>query len=249
MLDGLAMAYTTLNVSLKTRTITLISNSQLYHYMFIEVNYSICWRSKKHHAKFGVTCEWITEVRTAAWVLVISSKRIIPFKLPLWHWKYRFLGWIDSPTLYIVALPNKDHSIAGSHCGNGGNGGFVQVESAKANGGNGGNGFCGANGGVGGTAIGSGSVAIGWNCAGSQNGGNGGIAINGGTASGASGSTNGNGNAGNGGIAIGVGSVADGTSGNGNGNGQGGGVAINGGHTHQGCTDAIGKMCFNPPWR
>ena len=48
-------------------------------------------------------------------------------------------------------------------------------------------------------------------------------------------------------VAIGVGSVADGTSGNANGNGQGGGVAINGGHTHQGCTDAIGSMCFNPP--
>jgi hypothetical protein len=64
---------------------------------------------------------------------------------------------------------------------------------------------------------------------------------------GASGSTSGNGNAGNGGIAIGVGSVADGTSGKGNGNGHGGGVAINGGHTHQGCTDAIGKMCLNPP--
>ena len=24
-------------------------------------------------------------------------------------------------------------------------------------------------------------------------------------------------------------------------------VALNGGHTHQGCTDAIGKMCVNPP--
>jgi hypothetical protein len=51
-----------------------------------------------------------------------------------------------------------------------------------------------------------------------------------------------NGNSGNGGIAIGAGSVPDG-----NGNGQGGGVAINGGHTHTGCADAIGKMCFNPP--
>jgi len=81
----------------------------------------------------------------------------------------------------------------------------------------------------------------------SQNGGNGGVAINGGTASGASGSTSGNGNAGNGGIAIGAGSVADGTSGTGNGNGQGRSVALDGGHTHQGCTDAIGKMCFNPP--
>jgi hypothetical protein len=79
------------------------------------------------------------------------------------------------------------------------------------------------------------------------NGGNGGIALNGGIANGASGSTSSNGNAGNGGIAIGVGSVVDGTSGTGNGNGQGGGVAINGGHTHLGCTDAIGKMCFNPP--
>ncbi len=74
-----------------------------------------------------------------------------------------------------------------------------------------------------------------------------GIALNGGVGDGASGSTSGNGNAGNGGIAIGVGSVANGNSGNGNGNGQGGGVAINGGHTHQGCTDAIGSMCFNPP--
>jgi hypothetical protein len=83
----------------------------------------------------------------------------------------------------------------------------------------------------------------------SQNGGSGGIAINGGIASGASGSTSGNGYARNGGIAIGVGSVADGTSGNGNGNGQGGGVAINwgSGHTHQGCSDAIGSMCFYPP--
>jgi hypothetical protein len=52
-------------------------------------------------------------------------------------------------------------------------------------------------------------------------------------------------NAGNGGVAIGAGTVADGTSGNGNGNGHG--VAINGGHSHQGCTDAIGKMCLNPP--
>jgi hypothetical protein len=52
-------------------------------------------------------------------------------------------------------------------------------------------------------------------------------------------------NAGKGGIAIGPGSVADGTSGNGN--GQGGGVALDGGHTSQGCTDAIGKMCLNPP--
>jgi hypothetical protein len=25
------------------------------------------------------------------------------------------------------------------------------------------------------------------------------------------------------------------------------GVAINGGHTHQGCTDAIGSICVNPP--
>jgi hypothetical protein len=56
----------------------------------------------------------------------------------------------------------------------------------------------------------------------------------------------GNGNAGNGGIAIGAGSVANGASGTSNGNGQGGGVAINGGHTHQGCSDAIGSMCFNP---
>jgi hypothetical protein len=54
-------------------------------------------------------------------------------------------------------------------------------------------------------------------------------------------------NAGKGGIAIGAGSVADGTSGNANGNGQGRSVALDGGHTHQGCTDAIGKMCFNPP--
>jgi hypothetical protein len=38
-----------------------------------------------------------------------------------------------------------------------------------------------------------------------------------------------------------------GTSGNGNGNGQGRSVALDGGHTHQGCTDAIGKMCLNPP--
>jgi hypothetical protein len=43
------------------------------------------------------------------------------------------------------------------------------------------------------------------------------------------------------------GSVADGTSGTGNGKVYSGGVALNGGHTHQGCTDAIGKMCFNPP--
>jgi hypothetical protein len=81
----------------------------------------------------------------------------------------------------------------------------------------------------------------------SQNGGNGGFALNGGIANGASGSTNGNGNAGNGGVAIGAGSVADGTSGNANGNGQSRRVAINGGHTHQGCTDAIGTMCLNPP--
>jgi hypothetical protein len=39
----------------------------------------------------------------------------------------------------------------------------------------------------------------------------------------------------------------DGPSGTGNVNGQGGAVALNGGHTHQGCTDAIGKMCVNPP--
>ena len=80
-----------------------------------------------------------------------------------------------------------------------------------------------------------------------QNGGNGGIALNGGVADGASGSTNSNVNAGNDGIAIGPGSVADGTSGNANGNGQVRSVAINGGDTHQGCTDAIGSMCFNPP--
>ena len=64
--------------------------------------------------------------------------------------------------------------------------------------------------------------------------------INGGVASGASGSTSGNGNAGNGGIAIGPGSVADGTSGTGNGNGNSRSVALDGGHTSQGCTDAIG---------
>jgi hypothetical protein len=34
---------------------------------------------------------------------------------------------------------------------------------------------------------------------------------------------------------------------NGDGNGHSGGVALNGGHTHQGYTDVIGKMCFNPP--
>ena len=54
-------------------------------------------------------------------------------------------------------------------------------------------------------------------------------------------------NAGNGGVAIGPGSIADGTSGNANGNGQGRSVALDGGHTHQGCSDAIGKMCVNPP--
>jgi len=32
-----------------------------------------------------------------------------------------------------------------------------------------------------------------------------------------------------------------------NGNGHRGGVALDGGNTHQGCTDAIGKMCLNPP--
>jgi hypothetical protein len=74
-----------------------------------------------------------------------------------------------------------------------------------------------------------------------------GIAINGGVANGASGSTSGNGNADFGGIAIGAGSVADGTSGTGDGKGHCGGVAINGGHTHQGCSDAIGSMCLNPP--
>ena len=47
--------------------------------------------------------------------------------------------------------------------------------------------------------------------------------------------------------AIGPGSVADGTLGTGNAKGHGGGVALDGGHTHQGCTDAIGKMCLNPP--
>lgn len=87
-------------------------------------------------------------------------------------------------------------------------------------------------------AIGAGSVANGGNGVGSQNGG---IAINGGVANGASGSTNGNG-----GIAIGPGSVANGTSGTGNGNGQRS-VALDGGHTHPGCTEAIGKMCLNPP--
>lgn len=55
----------------------------------------------------------------------------------------------------------------------------------------------------GGIALGAGSVA---------NGGNGGIALNGGVASGASGSTSGNGNAGNGGVSIEPGSVADGSS-------------------------------------
>jgi hypothetical protein len=82
---------------------------------------------------------------------------------------------------------------------------------------------------------------------GSQNGGNGGIALNGGVANGASVSISGNGNAGNGGVAIGPGSVADGTSGTSNGNGHGRSIALDGGHTHQGCTDAIGSMCFNPP--
>ena len=81
-------------------------------------------------------------------------------------------------------------------------------------------------------ALGSDSVANGGNGVGSQNGGNGGIALNGGVADGASGSTNSNVNAG--------------TSGNANGNEQVRSVAINGGHTHQGCTDAIGSMCFNP---
>ncbi|MGB7956673.1 MAG: hypothetical protein WCF23_22095, partial [Candidatus Nitrosopolaris sp.] len=37
------------------------------------------------------------------------------------------------------------------------------------------------------------------------------------------------------------------TPGTGNGNGQGRSVALDGGHTSQGCTDAIGKMCVNPP--
>jgi hypothetical protein len=36
------------------------------------------------------------------------------------------------------------------------------------------------------------------------------------------------------------------TPGNANGNRKVRSVAIDGGHTHQGCTDAIGKMCFNP---
>jgi hypothetical protein len=48
-------------------------------------------------------------------------------------------------------------------------------------------------------------------------------------------------------VAIGPGSVADGTSGTGNGNGHSPSIALDGGHTHQGCTDAIGKMCVNPP--
>jgi hypothetical protein len=69
-----------------------------------------------------------------------------------------------------------------------------------------------------------------------------GIALNGGIANGASGN-----NAGKGGIAIGPGSVADGTSGTGNGKGNSRSVALDGGHTHQGCTDAIGKMSVNPP--
>jgi hypothetical protein len=71
---------------------------------------------------------------------------------------------------------------------------------------------------------------------------NGGIALNGGVANGASGN-----NPGKGGIAIGPGSVADGTSGTGNGNGHSRSIALDGGHTHQGCTDALGKMCVNPP--
>jgi hypothetical protein len=44
----------------------------------------------------------------------------------------------------------------------------------------------------------------------------------------------------------GPGSVADGTTGTSNGNGHGRSIALDGGHTHQGCTDAIGKTCLNP---